>query len=147
MPPKPRITKEKILEAAYNLALQNGFSSLSSRNIAGAAGCSVQPVFSHFPTMQSLREELYYYACKKSAEEVLNDHSGQDLLTVMTKWMLDLAKNRPNLFEILYISDLHKPQCLPETLMQTENHRKMRARIAEIHKSCVSCSHSCSRFW
>lgn len=133
MPPKPKITREQILECAYDLTLRDGFSNLSSRAVANAAGCSVQPVFSHFPTMDSLREEVYRYACRQCAEEVLNQQDQQDLITVMAHWMLDLAKNRPNLFELLYLSDLTAPHSMPDTLMQTANHRKMVSIISSAH--------------
>ena len=133
MPPKPKITREEILLSAYDLALKEGFGSLSSRNVAHAAGCSVQPVFTHFPTMESLRLETYRYACKQCANEVLNEKNGKDLLTTLTHWMLDLAKNRPNLFEILYLSDLNNPQSFSDSLMHTENHQKMIEIISHKH--------------
>ena len=134
MPPKPKITREKILECAYNLTLKDGFGNLSSRTVATAAGCSVQPVFSHFPSMDILREEVYHYACKLCAEEVLSQQEGQDLITVMARWMLDLAKNRPNLFELLYLSDLTNARSMPDSLMQADNHRKMVSILSKNHQ-------------
>ena len=131
MPPKAKITREDILKCAYELALQDGFSSLSSRNLAHALGCSVQPVFSHFPTMEALKQEIYQYACTQCAEEVLVRTRDQDLLTTLTLWMLDLAKNRPNLFELLYLSSLNGARTLPEALVQSANHRKMIQVIAD----------------
>ena len=133
MPPKPKISREEILESAYELALKEGYGSLSSRNVAHAAGCSVQPVFSHFPTMEELRREIYAYACKKCADEVLSIQDGRDLLTVLTHWMLDLAKNRPNLFKLLYLSDLDLPRTMSCALMKAENHRKMVRIVADMH--------------
>ena len=133
MPPKAKITREEILESAYQLALQEGYGSLSSRNVARAAGCSVQPVFSHFPTMEELRQETYRYACKKCADEVLSIHDGRDLLTVLTDWMLDLAKNRSNLFALLYLSDLNMSQTLPAALMKAENHQRMTDIVSQVH--------------
>ena len=133
MPPKPRITREEILVSAYELALRDGFSCLSSRNVAQAAGCSVQPIFSHFPTMEALRLETYRYACNQCALEVLDDKSGKDLLTVLTHWMLDLARNRPNLFEILYLSSLNCPQSFYDSMIHSKNHQRMVGIIAKKH--------------
>ena len=133
MPPKPKITREGILESAYDLALREGFGSLSSRNVAHAAGCSVQPVFTHFPTMDILRQEIYRRACKQCADEVLSQEGDQDLLTVLTCWMLDLARNRPNLFKLLYLSDLNSVQTMPEALMQADNHQQMLGIISSTH--------------
>ena len=133
MPPKPKITRDQILECAYDLTLKEGFSNLSSRTVANAAGCSVQPIFSHFPTMDILREEVYHYACNQCAEEVLSNQGSQDLITVMAHWMLDLAKNRPNLFELLYLSDLTAARNMPDSIMQAANHKKMVSIISKAH--------------
>ena len=133
MPPKVKITREQILECAYDLALKDGFNTLSSRSVAHAAGCSVQPIFSHFPTMDILREEIYHHACNQCAEEILSHQGNQDLITVMARWMLDLAKNRPNLFELLYLSDLTAARSMPDSLMKAANHRKMISIISKAH--------------
>ena len=77
---------------------------------------------------------------KKCADEVLNLHDERDLLTVLTRWMLDLAKNRPNLFELLYLSDLNVPQTLPSAFMKAENHQKMTRMVSEIHSLSIDDS-------
>lgn len=63
MPPKIRIEKEAILRAALDLVREQGEPSLNARNLAMALGCSTQPIFSNFATMEELRraviEEAY----------------------------------------------------------------------------------------
>ena len=131
MPPKQKITREEILQAAYELTLEKGCSSLSSRNVANAAGCSVQPVFTNFPSMDCLRREVYTYACQKCAEEVLDHSDESDMPTVLTLWMLDLAQHRPNLFEFLYLSDLSTYHIRSEEMLSLDNHRTMIRLISE----------------
>ena len=55
MPPKVRITKEEIIEAALRIVRESGDEALNARNVAAALGCSTQPVFSNFPSMVELR--------------------------------------------------------------------------------------------
>ena len=55
MPPKCKIDREQIQAAALELVRQGGESALNARAIAAALGCSTQPVFSHFHTMEELR--------------------------------------------------------------------------------------------
>ena len=50
MPPKQRITKEILLEHAFKIAESHGIASVTSRSVAKAVGCSIQPVFTQFPT-------------------------------------------------------------------------------------------------
>ena len=55
MPPKVKITKEDITNVAVELIRENGESSMNARAIAAALGCSTQPIFSNFTTMEDLQ--------------------------------------------------------------------------------------------
>ena len=50
MPPKVKITKEDIINAAVSLVRENGADALNARTVASLLGCSTQPVFSNFAT-------------------------------------------------------------------------------------------------
>ncbi|MBP3368131.1 MAG: TetR/AcrR family transcriptional regulator, partial [Clostridia bacterium] len=56
MPPKVKITKEDIVKTALELVRAEGEEALNARSIAAALGCSTQPIFSNFETMDELRE-------------------------------------------------------------------------------------------
>jgi AcrR family transcriptional regulator len=56
MPPKAKIQKEDILRTALSLVRDMGEEAVNARAIAAALGCSTQPVFSNFATMQELLE-------------------------------------------------------------------------------------------
>lgn len=58
MPPKVKITKEKIVETALELIRSEGGEALNARRIAAALGCSTQPVFSNFATMEALQQAM-----------------------------------------------------------------------------------------
>lgn len=55
MPPKIKITKEDIVNAAVELIRKNGEDALNARAIASALNCSTQPIFSNFATMEELQ--------------------------------------------------------------------------------------------
>ena len=55
MPPKVKITKENIIQTALDLIRSEGDGALNARSIASALGCSTQPVFSNFATMEELQ--------------------------------------------------------------------------------------------
>ena len=131
MPPKPKISREDILCQTYQIVIAQGASAISSRSVAQAVGCSVQPIYSHFPTMEDLRQETYLYACRQSAREVLSGRKSQDFITTLTGWMLDLAENRPNLFRFLYLSDApDSVMRLPEAIVCSDSHTRMAREIA-----------------
>ena len=75
MPPKVKITKEEILQTAVALVREHGEQGLNARAIAATLGCSTQPVFSNFATMDELQEatvaaayEIYLHFLKSEAE-------------------------------------------------------------------------------
>lgn len=55
MPPKNKISRDKILDAAMQLVRTQGAEALNARSIASAVGCSTQPIFSNFSTMEELK--------------------------------------------------------------------------------------------
>jgi len=70
MPPSTKITKEMILEAGYELVITSGIESVNSRSIAKMLGCSTQPIFSQFPSMEELRQGIHNYASQKFEQDV-----------------------------------------------------------------------------
>ena len=58
MPPKTKITKEGIVEAAMRLVRENGVDALNARSLAAELSCSTQPIFSNFSSMEELRLAL-----------------------------------------------------------------------------------------
>ena len=57
MPPKARISREMITDAAVEAVRRGGTDSITARTVAGILGCSTQPVMYHFPTVEELRKE------------------------------------------------------------------------------------------
>lgn len=55
MPPKVKITKDEIVRTALEILRRDGEASVNARNIVAALGCSTQPVFSNFATMEALQ--------------------------------------------------------------------------------------------
>ena len=54
MPPKVKVTKKDIIDTSLELCRKHGADALNARSIAAALGCSTQPVFSNFETMDEL---------------------------------------------------------------------------------------------
>ena len=45
MPPRARISKELILNAALRITCEEGFEAVNARSLAAALGCSTRPLF------------------------------------------------------------------------------------------------------
>lgn len=59
MPPKAKITKEMILDAAVGIVKEQGHEMINARTVAEKLGCSTQPVLYHFKTIEEIREAAY----------------------------------------------------------------------------------------
>ena len=134
MPPKQKISRDRLLEHAFLIAEEQGITAVTSRSVAKSVGCSIQPVFSHFPTMDDLRKATFDYACDKFVKEILTFENQPDFFALVTKWVINLARNKPNLFKLLYLSDGFHGHSLMKVMVNFESNRKMIAKMAELYK-------------
>ena len=56
--PKQRITKEMVINTAFELARTGGMEQVLVKTIAEKLGCSVQPIYSYCNNMGELRRDI-----------------------------------------------------------------------------------------
>lgn len=59
MPPKPKITKEMIVDTAFNIVQKEGADKVTARSISGQLNCSTQPVLYYFSTVEDIKKAVY----------------------------------------------------------------------------------------
>ena len=59
---KETITKSDILNTAFDITREEGFSKVSARTLAAKAGCSTQPIFRVYKNMEELGDDLFMKA-------------------------------------------------------------------------------------
>lgn len=117
MPPKITTSREMIIEAGYSIADEEGIGQVNCRAIAKKLGCSTQPVFSRFPNMDELKEEIFNYACdklEKSIAERLEGSKEHILLEISVSTLADLARDHSNLYKLIYLSDFRSEKTFLE---------------------------------
>lgn len=107
MPPKIKVTKEDIVNAAVEIVRTQGAWALNARNVAQALHCSTQPVFSNFATMDALRRavieradalcQVYYQTEIEKAEFPPYKAKGMGYIR--------FAKEEKELFKLLFMRD------------------------------------------
>ena len=55
---KNEITREKVIQTAFDELRENGTEQWNARTIARRAGCSTMPLFRLFKNMEEIREEV-----------------------------------------------------------------------------------------
>ncbi len=58
MPAKKIVTKETIINAAFEILRKDGSSAINARSIAGALSCSTQPIYLSFKNMGELKKSV-----------------------------------------------------------------------------------------
>ena len=59
MPPKSKITKDMIIDAAFAIARKEGAEKITARAISEYLKCSTQPVLYHFATIEEIKKAAY----------------------------------------------------------------------------------------
>lgn len=59
MPTKIKISKDMILDAAFEIVKQEGMEKLSNREIANKLKCSIRPIYYQFENVEQMQKELY----------------------------------------------------------------------------------------
>lgn len=105
MPPKPRITREMILDAAYALAREQGIDSVNARTISQQLGCSTQPVLYYFKHVEDIRREVYTMADAYHSAYLMQPTDDENpMIAIGLNYIRFAAQEKP-LFRLLFQSD------------------------------------------
>lgn len=103
---KTQITKEIILQAALNMLIRDGYSSINIKTLSKEIGCSTQPLVWHFGNMEGLRKALAEYALTYAKNKM--NQTGDNAVGMFAnigKGYVDIAVNEPNLFRFLFLDE------------------------------------------
>lgn len=101
--PKQRITKEMVVNAAFEIARNGGMEQVMVKSIAERLGCSVQPIYSYCKNMDGLRREVTEQACRFVQEFAANRVEPEDMFRSTGRAYVQLAREEPNLFRIFIL--------------------------------------------
>ncbi len=127
MPPKVKVTKYDIINAAVDIVRKSGEQGINARTIAAALNCSTQPVFSNFATMDELRLAVVEKADTLFQEYMQREVESGRYPTYKANGMayIRFAKEEKELFKLLYMRD-RSGEVIPE---ETDINNKMEAIV------------------
>ncbi len=102
MPPKNKFSREEIVEAAFEIAKEEGFSKITARSVANRLNSSVAPIYVNFKTIDELVQAVVRRVFALS-EELLAKQKGQNLFENIGRASLDFARDYPVLFRELVL--------------------------------------------
>lgn len=106
MPKSLKITKEKILEEAFNITKTEGIKSLSNRRLAKKLNSSIRPIYYQFKNAEELNGNLYT-KIEKYFYQFLIDNIENNMPPYKSIGInyIRFAKKEPNLFKVLFMDD------------------------------------------
>jgi len=105
---KAKITKEMVLDAAYQLLEEAGIGAVGIKPIAEKLGCSTQPVSWLFGSMTELKKELFFYAGKllfSGMAEAVQEKDAVKAFFNTGICYISLACDHPNVFRFVSVDD------------------------------------------
>ena len=106
MPAIAKITKEMIINAAFEIAKEMGAENINARTVSQKLGCSTQPVLYHFKTIEDVRIAAHKKAGEFHISYVTNI-SGKYERPMLEVGMrhIQLAIEEKNIFRFLFHSN------------------------------------------
>ena len=105
MPPKIKISKQDIINAGVDLMRKNGETALNARALASHIGCSTQPIFSNYESMESLKQDVIVAAYKLYQNYVIAETNTNHYPPYKASGMayIRFAKEESELFKLLFM--------------------------------------------
>lgn len=121
MPPKQKITKDMIIDAAFSIVRKNGIDKVTARSISEQLKCSTQPVLYYFSSVEDIKKAVYEKADKYHTDQIMNiaNAQGNPMLTIGLNYIKFAIRER-NLFRLLFQSDEFAGTSLPELINAEE---------------------------
>ena len=106
MPTKIRVSKEMILDAAFEIVRKDGMEKLSNRELANKLKCSIRPIYYQFENVEQMQKELY-----KKIEQYFYKFLLDNMIEGIPQYKqvginyIKFAKKEKKLFQTLFMSD------------------------------------------
>lgn len=121
MPPKVKITRDMILDAAMEVAREEGAENINARTVSKKLNCSTQPVMYHFATIEELKKAVYAKVDRYHTEYLMNmERQQKGIMLGIGLNYIRFAIEEPNLFRFLFQSGFAAENSLLEMIDSEE---------------------------
>ena len=120
MPPKTRITRDMILNAAVEVARKSGHETINARTVSARLHCSTQPVMYHFSTIDAMKRAAYARVDQLHSEYMMTIPPNRDPVLGIGLNYIRFAVEEPQLFRFLFQSGYAQEHSLPEMVDSEE---------------------------
>ncbi|HKM05205.1 MAG TPA: TetR/AcrR family transcriptional regulator [Lachnospiraceae bacterium] len=103
---KESVTKNIIIETAFQMTREEGFSLVTARRLANRIGCSTQPIFRVYENMGELKNEIFIKS-KYFFESFYDDYPKTSTVPFENLGLayIQFAEKESKLFQLLFLSE------------------------------------------
>ena len=105
VPPKPKISRENIIQAAVDIVRNAGLSALTAKTLANRLNCSTQLVFWLFHSMDEVKNEVYSFALNRFDEFIKHKLPSVSSYKSVGLNYIRFAYEETEFFKILFMSN------------------------------------------
>lgn len=105
MPPKPKFTREEMVEAALELVARRGAEALTARELGAALGSSARPIFTVFRSMDELQQAVREAAMRRFEQFVRQPVANMPVCKQVGLQMVRFAMQEPKLYQLLFMQE------------------------------------------
>ncbi len=113
---KKEISRDKILDVAYKMAVKDGIEGLTARSIAKTGHFSTQPLYLEFNNMNDLREQVLKRISNDLRTKTLQQSYTGDALIDLDLSYIEFAQKHVNLFRAMFVDGKFGSKVISDTL-------------------------------
>lgn len=102
--PKAKITKEMVVDAAFEVTRKMGSENVNARTVSEKLGCSTQPVMYHFARIEEMKMAVYEKADVFHTEYLMDIDPVKGVMLSIGLNYIRFAVKEPHLFRFLFQS-------------------------------------------
>ncbi len=103
MPPKPKYTREEIINAALDMVREKGVDAITARDLGTKLNTSARPIFTAFENMEDLKNAVTDAGVEMFKEYSKNFTDYTPAFKQMGMQIISFAAKEPKLFEFLFM--------------------------------------------
>lgn len=105
MPPKPKFTKEEIVQAALEIVSQKGVEALTAKELGEALGTSARPIFTVFAGMKEVQDGVRNAAMRRFEGFAKQKLPDMPLFKQVGMQMVLFGAREPKLYQLLFMRE------------------------------------------
>ena len=105
MPPKPKFSREEIVQAALKVVSEKGAEALTAKELGDALGSSARPIFTVFKNMKEVQSEVRAAAMRRFEGFANRGTPDMPLFKQIGMQMVLFGAHEPKLYQLLFMQE------------------------------------------